>query len=72
MYNYQLCEYIKSPSIVIFGSGMSNVITDSVDSFQRPLNMLEKYPDCERKRERERERERGGGGGGGDITEPDG
>ena len=40
-----LVRPLSLPSIVMFGSGMSSDMLDSFDSFQFPLNMLEKYPD---------------------------
>lgn len=35
-----------SPSVSMFWSGISRLISIMLDSFQEPLNMLEKYPDC--------------------------
>lgn len=50
-----------SPSVSMFWSGISKLISIMLDSFQEPLNMLEKYPDWKMySAEREkREQERG-------------
>lgn len=46
-----MCFYVTevfSPSVSMFWSGISKLISIMLDSFQEPLNMLEKYPDCKK------------------------
>lgn len=47
---------VLSPSVSMFWSGISKLISIMLDSFQEPLNMLEKYPDCKMQEGREKRR----------------
>lgn len=54
--NQVVCYF--SPSVSMFWSGISKLISIMLDSFQEPLNMLEKYPDCKMHASEEKQKER--------------